>query len=208
MTNYVLTDEEGAPALYPYDLARLPLDRPDLTFSDPPTEDELAGANIFAVTKVASPKGSLTRRVEALPPEREAGIWREAWAITNTPVADAAAQLGETLKARRDSCIDQGFTVAGIGTFDSDEKSRANITGATVLATIAQSQGQPFVMSWKLQDNTVKVLTGAQMIAVGIAAGQRVAACHARAQQLGAAIEAANTPEQIDAIDINAGWPG
>lgn len=112
-------------------------------------------------------------------------------------------------KARRDAEIDRGVTVPGLGTFDSDEISRSNINGAVTMALIAKSAAQPFAMGWKLQDNSVvQILDADTMIAVGVAVGNHVAACHGRAQQLGIAIQSAKDEAGLNTIDIAAGWPG
>lgn len=110
-------------------------------------------------------------------------------------------------KAVRDAHIDAGVTVPGIGTFDSDPASRNNITGAVTMALIAQGAGAPFTIGWKLADNSVSTLDAAEMIGVGVAMGQYVAACHANAQVIGLAIQGASDIETIDAIDLGAGWP-
>jgi hypothetical protein len=123
------------------------------------------------------------------------------------PLAVAKAAKWEQAKAERDRRIAAGCAVPGIGTFDSDDPSRSNITGAVTMALIAQAAGQPFSIGWKLADNTVATLDAAQMIGAGVVVGQYVAACHANAQALGQAIEAAGTIAALGDINIGAGWP-
>lgn len=115
--------------------------------------------------------------------------------------------LWDQAKRIRDQHIDGGVLVPGIGAFDSDPMSRSNINGAVTGAVVAQSLGQPFEVSWKLADNTVEVLDGAQMIAAGMGVLGHVAACHAVAQAIGQAIIAATDHETLDLIDLEAGWP-
>lgn len=111
-------------------------------------------------------------------------------------------------KAYRDSRIDAGVSVPGVGVFDSDEISRGNITGAVTMAMIAKGAGQPFAMGWKLKDNSIVQVTNADaMIGVGVAVGSHVAACHAAAQAIAVAIQAAANVSALDAIDITAGYP-
>lgn len=131
----------------------------------------------------------------------------ETFTLPEPSLDDAKAAKWTAAKVNRDARIDAGVTVPGIGTFDSDGISRNNITGAVTMALIAQGAGAPYSITWKLADNTVATLTAAQMIGVGVAVGQYVAACHARAQTLGLAIQAASTVAAVDAIDIGAGWP-
>lgn len=124
--------------------------------------------------------------------------------IYTRPVEPARLVKWSQVKARRDEVIDGGAPVPGLGTFDSDMLSRINITGAV---TLAQIGGQSFSISWTLADNTVVQLNAAQMIGVGAAVGQFVAAAHANAQALRADIEAAQDFAELEAIDIGAGWP-
>lgn len=131
----------------------------------------------------------------------------ETFTLSEPSLDEAKASKWAAAKAKRDIQIDAGVTVPGIGTFDSDSVSRNNITGAVTMALIAQGAGAPFTIGWKLADNTVTTLDAAQMIGVGVAMGQYVAACHANAQAIGLAIQGAGDVETVEAIDIGAGWP-
>lgn len=123
------------------------------------------------------------------------------------PLADRKELVWAQAKCVRDAKIDKGVNVPGLGVFDSDTVSRSNITGAVTMALIAKMAGQPFSMGWKLQNNSVVQVSSADaMIAVGVAVGQHVAACHEVAQTVGGAIQAA-TAQALDAIDIGAGYP-
>lgn len=122
-------------------------------------------------------------------------------------VAERKLEMVESIKSIRDARIAGGTTVQGVGVFDSDDAARLNITGAVVMAQVAIAANQPFSMSWKLANNTLVTLNAQQMIAVGLAAGTHVAACHARAQALGVAVQGAADHAALDAININIGWP-
>lgn len=122
-------------------------------------------------------------------------------------LADAKEIKWARAKRKRDAVIDAGVSVAGIGTFDSDAPSRANINGAVMMAFIAQSTAQPFAINWKLADNSVVTINVAQMIGAGVAVGERVAAVHAHAQTLGTAIQSAADHAALEAIDVEVGWP-
>ena len=54
-----------------------------------------------------------------------------------------------------------------------------------------------------IADNSVRTLSAAQMVAVGVAAGQHVAAQRATARALREQIQAATTPQELEAIV----WP-
>jgi hypothetical protein len=106
-----------------------------------------------------------------------------------------------SIKQARDTAEFGGFTWAG-STFDSSPQAVQRISGAVQMAMLAQAAGQAFGIDWTLADNTVRTLSGADMIAVGLALGQHVAACHVKARALRAQIEAAATVAQVEAV----GW--
>jgi hypothetical protein len=87
--------------------------------------------------------------------------------------------------------------------FDADADSQRRIAGAVQLAGISATVGQPYSVNWTLADNTVRTLSGAEMIGVGIALGQHVQAAHETAQTLKAQLDAATTLEEVAAIT----WP-
>ena len=121
-------------------------------------------------------------------------------------LAFAKAEKWALAKARRNRAIGAGVNIPGIGRFDTDDASRANITGAVVGAMIAQAAATPFSIGWKLADNSVVDLDAAKMVRVGTAALAHVSACHANAQALGTAIQSADSVAALDAVDVEAGW--
>lgn len=87
--------------------------------------------------------------------------------------------------------------------FDADSESQRKIQGAAQLAMIATSANQSFSIDWTLADNTVRILSGADMISVGLALGTHVATQYEIARTLRTAIEATTTEEELNAIT----WP-
>lgn len=128
--------------------------------------------------------------------------------ITAETLSEQKAALWDAVKIRRDAAIDGGCVVPGIGAFDSDLPSRLNINGAVTGAILAQTTGAPFAVQWKLADNSIAHLSAAEMIAVGVTVMGHVSLCHGIAQMFGEAITAAVDQSELDAIDIEAGWPG
>jgi hypothetical protein len=120
----------------------------------------------------------------------------------NYDAAAHKAQAWERIKRERSAREYGGFEWDG-SRFDSDPESQRRIQGAAQLATLAAAANQPFEIDWTLEDNTVRTLTGAEMIAVGMAMGVHVSTQYAIARGLRAAIEAATTPEGIEAVV----WP-
>ena len=90
------------------------------------------------------------------------------------------------VRRERDSAEFGGFSWDG-SRFDSDALSQQRITGAVTLAMMNSALS----IEWTLADNTVRTLTAADMIAVGVALGQHVNACHERARVLRGEIESA-----------------
>lgn len=115
---------------------------------------------------------------------------------------DYKASAWERIKGERTRCEYGPFTWDG-SQFDADSESQRRIQGAVQLAGLALAAGQPFQIDWTLYDNTVRTLTAQEMIAVGLALGEHVAAQYAIGRMLRASIEAATTVEELDAVV----WP-
>ena len=92
------------------------------------------------------------------------------------------------VRRERDVAEFGGFSWDG-SRFDSDALSQQRITAAVTLAMMNSA----FSIDWTLADNTVRTLTAADMIAVGVALGQHVNSCHERARVLRGEIDGAET---------------
>lgn len=121
-----------------------------------------------------------------------------AW-IDPRSLADLKAEKWVAIKAARNAAEFGGFTWDG-SVFDSDLISQSRIQGATQLAGLAP---MTFSLDWTLADNSVRTLNAMQMIAVGEALGAHVATQHSIGRSLRAAIEAATSAAELDAI----AWP-
>jgi hypothetical protein len=120
------------------------------------------------------------------------------WEDTRS-IAKAREDQWEKVKKQRNAAEFSTFTWDD-STFDADDVSQRRIQGASQLAMLAQGAGQPFQIDWTLANNTVRTLSGEEMIALGIALGQHVATQHGIARTLRAAIDAAQTIEAIEQI--------
>lgn len=87
--------------------------------------------------------------------------------------------------------------------FDCDAESQTRIIGSATLAIIASMTAQPFSIDWTLADDTVRTLSGPDMLNVGAALGAHVTAVHETSRALYDQIEAATTNAQVDAVV----WP-
>lgn len=117
-------------------------------------------------------------------------------------LAELKAQQWELVKRDRQASEFGGFTWDG-SSFDSDLISQSRIQGAAQLATISASQGAPFSIDWTLADNSVRTLTGMDMVSVGIAMGTHIATQHAIGRALREQIEAATTFADV----VMVTWP-
>jgi len=204
---YVLLKANGQIDQFPYSITDLRNDNPDTSFGTSLDDASLADFRVFPVEPTDQPETSKTERAVVADPEFVDGQWQQRWTIEPMGINEAKAVLWERAKFLRDQFIDAGVNLAGIGVFDSDAPSRGNINGAVTMALVAQISAQPFSIDWKLADNSVKKLNGAQMIAAGIAVGKHVAECHEFAQKIGIAILNAKNNSELNAINIEDGWP-
>lgn len=104
------------------------------------------------------------------------------------------------IKAARRGADAAGFTHGG-STYQSDDESRARLQMEVMEAVQA---GAGWSTTWVLADNTEVILTRAQMLSVGRALRDRLRANHAQARTLRAAIDAATSTAELEAIT----WPG
>lgn len=118
-------------------------------------------------------------------------------------VADAAGGIAARrarhwalIKQQREAREYGGFDWDG-SRFDSDPESQRRIQGAVQLAVMASENGQTFEITWVLADNTTRVLTGDDMVAVGAALGAHVSAVFAQGVDLRQQIAVAADPESI-----------
>lgn len=115
------------------------------------------------------------------------------------------AKWQEILVARTEA--ENGGCMTPLGRVDTTPSSRNKITGAVQMATLSQMGGQPFSMSWTMEDNSDIEHDGPQMMALGIAVGQHVSLCHSVGRTKRDALELATTVTEIDALTADSGWP-
>lgn len=110
------------------------------------------------------------------------------------------AALKEEAKTRitiaRDMDENNGFEAYG-KTIDSDARSIARINTAV---QSAQAIGESFVIEWTCADNSTITLDYAQMVCMPVLMAQAGSLLHEKARALKAQIDAATTPEEINAV--------
>lgn len=108
----------------------------------------------------------------------------------------------ELIKSSRNNALVAPLTTV-YGVFDADLYSQKNITDAIAMLQTLSDAGYPQSVEYTLYDNTVASLSTVQMIEVGLSLGQRTQQIYATARALRAAIDAATTISEIEAIT----WP-
>ena len=93
--------------------------------------------------------------------------------------------------------------VTPYGTFDADPVSRQNIADRVAAQNALARRGLPSARAFTLADNSVITLTAEDMETVGLLLGDQVDGAHVTWRELRAAVEAATTPEAVEAV----AWP-
>lgn len=120
------------------------------------------------------------------------------WADLRT-LDDVRATQWDKVKASRDVAEYGGFTWDG-SAFDSNLVSQSRIQGASQMAILAKSAGQPFLIEWTLADNSVRTLSADEMIGVGMAMGMHITAVHTAGREKRTEINNATTVEEIESV--------
>jgi hypothetical protein len=108
------------------------------------------------------------------------------------------------LAAQRDTLEFAGVNVPDIGLVGTDPASQRLLTGAAVLAMISASQAQPFSLGWTLKDGvTVVTLDTTGVISTSVAIGVYVSAVYVAHRAALAALDAASTIEEVNAVQIS-----
>lgn len=108
-------------------------------------------------------------------------------------------EVWAAVKAQRDAKEFGPFSWGAL-TFDGDAESKSRLSLAAMAAQAAIASGQSWVVDWTLADNSTVTLSAADVIGVVQAMGANITAAHQAARIKRAAIEAAQTIEELDAI--------
>lgn len=122
--------------------------------------------------------------------------------LADEPLADLKAAKLAQLAARRWDA-EQWITYLGVR-MKCDVAARANVTG-TILGM--QLPGAKTNRRWKLESGDHRDMAIADMIAMGRAMGDHVQACFDHEEALAGQIAAATDAAQLEAVNINSGWP-
>lgn len=121
---------------------------------------------------------------------------------------NAKERVWTRIKYMRQRKLAEPFLCDG-NVFDADVQ---NVTGSATKAFISVSQGIPYAETYTLADNSVVELDGPQMIAVGLALGDRNSAVYQTARELrelilGVEVSDGMTEQQAIAYVAGINWP-
>ncbi|MET0373781.1 MAG: DUF4376 domain-containing protein [Rhizorhabdus sp.] len=129
--------------------------------------------------------------------------YRDGEVVARIPVPLTLAELKvrkwTEIKEARDRCEVGGCPTVH-GRAQTDEASQRKSAGAVLMATIAMSAGEPYSITWTMEDNSDVTLDAVGMIGLGVAIGQHVADCHTRGRELRALIDAATSEDDLAGI--------
>lgn len=123
------------------------------------------------------------------------------WVNTES-LESAKTRAWSRIKAERDEREFSTVTWAGV-TFDADLQSQFRIRSAAIDALRAHLAGEPYSETWTLADNNTRVMNAVDMISLSNTIRLRSSLIHASARTLRAQLDAADTPEECEAIQ----WP-
>lgn len=125
------------------------------------------------------------------------------------PLEDVKALAWQRIKDERETrqsgLMPYVFPGDVAGNVEMTERAKADLTAQTTAAVGLIVAGIPGNLIWTSFENITHTLTPAEMLALGLAGGQWVAAIHAESQTIRAQINAATDVQGVVAAAV---WPG
>ena len=162
------------------------------------------------------PEGALV--VSGLPRDEHGNLFADVadwngseWVLGDGTALDEAGlalrarkvAMHAAVKAMRDR-IEWAGCSTPYGPIDTDPDSQRKVSGGSAAAP---ALGAAFAKDWRMADDTIVALDATKMIEVGLLGVAHVDACQQRKNALDAPIAAAYLIQDLDAIDIETGWP-
>lgn len=152
--------------------------------------------------------------IPTAPVKTSKGGYEQGWRVVDLrdsmTAEEKAAHLAGMKATRKAAATDLRWQkeVAGIAIngvpVATDDRSKTLILGKRAKAR----ENPDMTFRWKSASGEWVNLTGAQIIAIADAVADHVQACFDREGDLHDAIDAAETAEDVLAVDIAEGWPG
>jgi len=167
-----------------------------------PEGADLTDLGYYLIETVEPPTVTVNQRLTQGEPEEYApGHWRETWIVTDIPLSEAKANRSNDLASLRYQHETAGITLSGM-TIETDRESQALITGAYCTSLL-----NPAVMiDWKGVNGWTQI-DAATIAGIAASVSIHVQACFSKERVLSEALDAAETVEGVQAIDLTTGWP-
>ncbi len=127
-----------------------------------------------------------------------------SWSVEDLPLEDVKALAWARIKGEREQrqsgLMPYVFPGDVAGNVEMTERAKADLTAQTTAAVGMIVAGIPGNLVWTSYENVTHSLTPAEMLALGFAGGQWVAAIHVESQTLRAQIDAAQTVAEVVAV--------
>lgn len=123
------------------------------------------------------------------------------------PIAEVRQRLMETLRQRFATELAKGCE-SPKGRVDCDDKAVQRVTSAVVMADKLAELGLPDVdENWTMFDQSVVPHSRGELTALGLAIGAGFRACFSNKQTLENQLDAATTVAELNAVNLDSGWP-
>lgn len=123
--------------------------------------------------------------------------------VTDTrTLAEAKAERLALLAERRWRAETGGVVIGGT-LLPTDEKSEVKITGAR----LAAEANPAYTVRWKVAPGQFVTFDATAVIALSNTVRAHIQACFDNEDAISALINAAETNDAVDAVDIESGWP-
>lgn len=187
---------------YPYTMAQLRKDHPNVSFTFAPNPADLEDFGLRLVQLVPQPAPQVGHKVVEGTPVLVGNQWTQVWNQEPLSTEELAAQRAEkidAIKTERDRRTQQGGFKVGTDWFHSDLFSRVQQIGLTMAGG-----GIPPGLQWKTMTGAKVSMNQSKSNQLFAAAMASDVAIFSHAENLIAQVNAAQYPETVD---ITAGWP-
>lgn len=163
------------------------------------TPGELAAIGLYVPADHGVPEGEreVSRSVQ-----RVNGVPTVVYVTEAIPIAELRATKLEALGERRWQAEVGGMVLNGMPV-----KTDRETTGILTAAYVTALADPEYSINWKIDTGVFVTLDAATIIAISTAARAHVQACYDREAALTGLILAASNAAELDAIDLEAGWP-
>lgn len=190
---------------------------PHVSFPTTMTDDVAAVVGLQPVVVAERPACPTTHTLTADVPALQDGVWVQGWVLTPRDIDELRAELHAHRVSLRLHHQTSGF-IHQEHTYASDrDESIPLLTNATLTAQTALASGAEAIAAfeselgdgWRSTDGVARITTAAGIVALHASFVAHGAACDRRSQAIKSLIDAAETLEDLAAVEaeLATGWP-